>query len=301
MPAKHKKIARSWDPYQKRIIEFAGYLNERSNNWLWVLANSIWKTLQPETAIRASAIAYISLFSLFPLVILSISIASLGLDAYIDQRTMLKSLEFIAPALEQLLGRNIDEVIRTRGPVTGFALLSLTWSASTIFYTMTQTLNEVWHIKQRRSSWKVRGVALLSVLALVGPALFLVSLAGSVITNIQFWAPDLVIPIGYGLSLVMTIILDIAFFMVVYLVLPHGNATWREILVGSIGAGLLWELAKRLFLYFVSTYISINNLVYGTVSAIIAFLFWAYIGSLIFIFGAHFSVSYLQVRQEPKE
>lgn len=297
MVTKHKKTERFWVSYQKKIFQLAERLNERSNNWLWILANSTLKTLQPETSIRASAIAYISLFSLFPLVILSISIASFGFDAYINQRTMFKSLEFVAPALEQLLGRNINEVIRTRGPVTGFALLGLMWSASTIFYTMTQTLNEIWHIKQRRSSWKVRGIAILSVLALIGPTLFLVSLAGSVITNIRFWAPDLVIPVGYGLSLLLTVILDITLFMVLYMVLPHGNATWREVLAGAIGAGLLWELAKRLFLYFVSTYLSINNLVYGTISAIIAFLFWAYIGSLIFIFGAHFSVSYLHVRQ----
>ncbi len=300
MPVKHNKPDNTWEQYKKYAVELARYINERSGNWLWILANSIWQTLQPEASIRASAIAYISLFSLFPLVLLIISIASLGFDAYIDRQTMIKSLEFVAPALEQLLGRNINEVIRTRGPATGFALLSLVWSASTIFYTMTQTLNEVWRIKQRSSSWKVRGLAILSVLALVGPALFLISMAGSVIINIRFWVPDLVIPVGYGLSLLMTIILDIVLFMVVYMVLPHGNATWREVFVGAMGAGLLWELAKRLFLYFVSTYLSINNLVYGTLSAIIAFLFWAYIGSLIFIFGAHFSVSYLRVRQKQK-
>ena len=296
MPAKRKKLANLWGTYKKQVIELAEYLNKKSDYWLWILANSTWKTLQPEASIRASAIAYISLFSLFPFVLLSISIASLGFDAYLNQQTVLKSLEFIAPALGQLLGNNINEVIRTRGPVTGFALLSLAWSASTIFYTMTQTLNEVWHIKQRRSSWKVRGGAILSVLVFVVPALFIVSMTGSVITNIQFWSPDMDIPIGRGLSLLMTIILDITLFMVVYMVLPHGHAAWREVLAGAMAAGLLWELAKRLFLYFVSTYISINNLVYGTISAIIAFLFWAYIGSLIFIFGAHFSVSYVQVK-----
>jgi membrane protein len=85
--------------------------------------------------------------------------------------------------------------------------------------------------------------------------------------------------------------------MVLYTILPHGPASWREILPGAAGAGLLWELAKRTFLYFISTYISITNLVYGTLTTIIAFLLWAYIGSLIFIFGAYLSVSYQKVRQ----
>jgi len=57
-------------------------------------------------------------------------------------------------------------------------------------------------------------------------------------------------------------------------------------------AGILWELAKKIFLAFVSTYISVSNLVYGTVAVIIAFLAWAYLSSLIFLFGAYISFSY---------
>ena len=86
--------------------------------------------------------------------------------------------------------------------------------------------------------------------------------------------------------------------MVLYLMLPHAASSWREILPGAIAAGLLWELAKRAFLFFISTYISISNLVYGSVAAIIAILTWAYLSSLILLFGAYLSVSYFQKRQQ---
>ena len=66
----------------------------------------------------------------------------------------------------------------------------------------------------------------------------------------------------------------------------------------TIAAGLLWELAKKAFLSFVSTYISVSNLIYGSVAAIIAFLVWAYLSSLIFLFGAFLSVSYFHLRQQ---
>jgi hypothetical protein len=69
----------------------------------------------------------------------------------------------------------------------------------------------------------------------------------------------------------VAILLDVALFMVLYSLLPHGVSTWREILPGAIGAGLLWEIAKKAFLFFVSTYISVYNLIYGSVAAIIAF------------------------------
>ena len=281
-------------------IRVAHNLNDRTNGWLCVLANAIKETLMPDTAIMASAIAYIALFSLFPLILLSISIASFSFGPSIDQHITIQRLEFVAPALGQLLGQNIDAIIRARGPVTSFALVSLIWSASTIFYTLTHTLNGIWHIQQRRSAWKRRGISILFVMAFVGPTLFLISVAGSVIANIRFWLPDLIIPFGYGISLVLTLLLDMALFLMLYMMLPHGTSTWREVLPGAIGAGLLWELAKRTFLSFVSTYISISNLVYGTVATIIAFLLWAYISSLIFIFGAYLSVSYWELKQKQK-
>jgi len=99
----------------------------------------------------------------------------------------------------------------------------------------------------------------------------------------------------------MAILLDVALFMLLYILLPHGASTWREILPGAIGAGLLWELAKKAFLIFVSTYISVSNLVYGSVAAIFAFLVWAYLSGLIFLFGAYLSVSYCQQRQQQQE
>ena len=52
----------------QQAVQIMHTLNERTNGWLWVLANSIKQTLMPDTAIMASAIAYISLFSLFPLI-----------------------------------------------------------------------------------------------------------------------------------------------------------------------------------------------------------------------------------------
>jgi uncharacterized BrkB/YihY/UPF0761 family membrane protein len=52
---------------------------------------------------------------------------------------------------------------------------------------------------------------------------------------------------------------------------------------------------------FVSTYISVSNLVYGSVAAIIAFLVWAYLSGLIFLFSAYLSVSYFQLKQQQKE
>jgi membrane protein len=295
-------MARTMAQLWQRGIRSAHRLNERTHGGLGVLAGAAREALKPDSAITAAAIAYFSLLSLFPLTLLSISIASFNLDLLMDQQLIVQKLEFIAPALGQLLGPNIDEIIQARGPVTSVALISLVWSASTIFYTFTQTLNEIWgptvSNKRRRPVWKRRGLAILFVLSFVGPALFLASFASSLIANLRTWLPNPIIPIGSGISVVVAILLDVALFMALYIMLPHGASTWREILPGAIGAGLLWELAKKAFLFFVSTYISVSNLVYGSVAAIIAFLVWAYLSGIIFLFGAYLSVSYYQLKQQ---
>jgi membrane protein len=279
----------------------ANRLNERTHGWLGMLAGAAKEALKPDTAITAAAIAYFSLFSLFPITLLSISIASFSLGPLMDRQLILQRLEFIAPAMGQLLGQNIDEIIEARGPVTGVALIGLIWSASTVFYTFTHTLNEIWGVKRRRAVWKRRGLAILFVLAFVGPTLFVASFAGSMVAHLRTLLPDSIISMGGGVSLVLAVLLDIAMFMALYMLLPHGVSTWREILPGAIGAGLLWELAKKAFLSFVSTYISVSNLVYGSVATIIAFLAWAYLSGLIFLFGAYLSVSYFQFKQQQKE
>ncbi len=279
-------------------VRSAHQFDEQTHGWLGMLVGAARQTLQPDSAITAAAIAYFALFSLFPLTLLSISIASFSLGPLMDQQLIVQKLEFIAPALGQLLGQNIGEIIRARGPVTSVAFVSLIWSASTIFYTLTQTLNEIWGNQRSRPVWKRRGLAILFVLTFVGPALILASFASSMVANLRTWLPAQIFPVGVGISFLTAILLDIALFMVLYILLPHGGSKWREILPGAIGAGLLWELAKKAFLLFVSTYISVSNLVYGSVAAIIAFMAWAYLSGLIFLFGAYVSVSFYQFKQQ---
>jgi membrane protein len=295
------RMAKTLEQLWQQGIRNAHKLNEHTHGWLGMLVGAASKALKPDSAITAAAIAYFALFALFPLTLLSISIASFTLGPLMDQQLIVQKLEFIAPALGQLLGQNIDEIIQEREPITWVALIGLIWSASTVFYTLTQTLNKIWGNKRSRSVWNRRGLAILFVLIFVGPALFLASFVSSLVANLRTWLPEQIIPFGEEFSFVVALLLDVALFLLLYIMLPHGASTWREILPGAIGAGLLWELAKKAFLFFVSTYITISNLVYGSVAAIIAFLVWAYLSGVIFLFGAFLSVFYYQLKQQRQE
>lgn len=297
------KKARNLNLLWQQGMQNASKLNAWTHGWLGLIGGAVKQVLKFDSGIMAAAMAYFALFSLFPLILLAISIASLNLGLLIDQQLIIDRLEFIAPALGRLLGQSIDEIIRARGPVSGVALIGLVWASSNILHMLTQTLNFIWGRTRRRSVWKQRGLSILLVLAFAGPVLFLASFAGSLFSNIRSWLPEQATQFWGTASFFAAVLLDIAFFMMLYMIFPHGGATWREILPGAIGAGLLWELAKKGFLLFISTYISTSNLVYGSVAAIIAFLTWAHLSSLILLFGAFLSVAYYQFKQSllPKE
>jgi len=137
------KIVKYITQLKQQGTRSANNINERTYGWSWILASAVRETLKPDTAITAAAIAYFALFSLFPITLLSISIASFSLGPSMDQQLIIQKLEFIAPAMGQLLGKNIDEIIEARGSVSGIALVGLIWSASTVFYMFTHTLNEI--------------------------------------------------------------------------------------------------------------------------------------------------------------
>jgi len=274
------------------------WLDKQSHGWIGIIGTAAKQATDPNSVITAAAISYFGIFSLFPLIVLSIGIASLGFGSLVDPHTIVERLEFITPALGQLFGENIDEVIRLRGPATVVALLSLIWSASTFFFILTGSLNQIWGIKRIRPMWKRRGMAIIFVLVFAGPILFFGSFINNIYSVFLTLLPDKFNQIVGEVSQVLSIIIDIALFLLAYFILPRTETNWRGIMPGAIGAGLLWGIAKKAFLFFVSTYISISNLVYGSVAAIIALLTWAYISGLIFLFGAYINVTYYRLSHE---
>jgi membrane protein len=291
------RFAGWWEQSWKWVLHTSRRINEWSHGWFGILVGAAREALKPDSVIKAAAIAYFSILSLFPLAIISISIASLFYGSSMDQQLILQQFEFIAPALGQLLGENIKEIFQARGPVTFVAVLVLVWSASQIFFALTSTLNGIWNPQRKRPVWKRRGLAMGFVILFIGPVLFLVSFASSMLVSLQEWLPGQVFLVGGLLGFLMAVLLDIVLFMVLYLMLPHGDSTWRDVLPGAIAAGLLWEFAKKTFLFFISTYLSVSNLVYGSVTAIIAFLAWAFLSGIILLFGAFLSVDLSRRKQ----
>jgi membrane protein len=272
------------------------WLKQQFRDLLRLIAKAGQAALAPDSVLISAAISYFTLFSLFPLTLLTVAIGSLWLDPMLAESEVVTQLEFVAPALGDLLGTNIERIVRARGPITSFAIITLLWSSSNIFNVLTRAVDRIWKLDVKRPSWRRRGLAILAALVISFLLLAASFAESTILTIVNTFLPEELQKMTPYTNRFWAVLLNVALFTALYYFLPHIKLTWRQLLPGAVGAGILWELAKRGFLYFVATYLSSSNLVYGSVATITAFLTWAFVSSIIFMFGAHLNVEYAYLR-----
>lgn len=263
------------------------------SGWLGVGIEAWRRTFTLESSLVAAALAYFSLFSFFPLLIFTTMLASTSVGSALDRSEIIAQIGFIAPALSYLLESQLQRIVEMEQSITGLAVVSLLWSASSIFYVLTRTVDGIWSKGRTRPIWQHRGRALGSVIV-ISVLLLLASLAhGTVVAIVNVFFPTQLQPLTNLLSQLVVIVVGIALFAIVYRFLPSSEVSWRDVWPGAVVGGLLWEVLKRVFLFYATNYLAqpnLTQLIYGSLATIVAFMTWAYASSIILIYGAYLNV-----------
>ncbi len=263
------------------------------SGWLGVGIEAWRRTFTLESSLVAAALAYFSLFSFFPLLIFTTMLASTSVGSALDRSEIIAQISFIAPALSYLLESQLQRIVEMEQSITGLAVVSLLWSASSIFYVLTRTVDGIWSKGRTRPIWQHRGRALGSVIV-ISVLLLLASLAhGTVVAIVNLFFPTQLQPLTNLLSQLVVIVVGIALFAIVYRFLPSSEVSWRDVWPGAVVGGLLWEVLKRVFLFYATNYLAqpnLTQLIYGSLATIVAFMTWAYASSIILIYGAYLNV-----------
>lgn len=274
------------------------WLDLQTNGWFPLLFEAFRDVLAFKSSLYAAATAYFTLYSIFPLVLLTVGLSTFWFQPYLDSQTILDQFEFIVPALDDLLGQNLDQVFEARAAITRLSAVILIWSASSIVYMLTRAMDAIWEEVMIRPAWRHRALAIVFTLA-ISILLLIGSFAWSIVVPVLVRAmPDRIIDVSSYVGVIGSALLSVIVFTLLYKMLPHARLEWADVTLGAVLAGVLWELAKHAFLFFVTNYLTLSNLVYGSMTAIIAFLTWAYISMLIFLYGAHVNVRYRRRRLE---
>lgn len=255
----------------------------------------------------AAAIAYSTLFSLAPLLILSIHFASLTLNEAEVQARLVETIERQVGTEVARLTEDILTMSFAVFPSTGATLFSaafLLWGASGVFKQLRGALNAMWGIdiqartmKQTVFQTAKSYLVSLSVALLIGlvPILFLFSS-----TLMALLPSDLVVRVsrtGWLPAVIRAFaspVIYFALFGALLKYLPQAKVSWRAVWPGALLTAVLFWIGSVVLGWYLQN--SAIQSLYGAAGSAIALLLWAYYSAWILLFGAKFVQVYAEAR-----
>lgn len=246
----------------------------------------------------AASIAFYALLSLFPLVILLVSLASRFLMIAEAQELVVDFVVSMLPGTEQLIFDNISQLLRARRTSSVVGILGLLWSASTVFAYVERNLNLAWPNASRRGILRQRLIALL----LMAVTLVLLLLAATASRAAVSIINRLDIPLMGGwhiagsalwppLSALVPLVLIFAMYLLLYKYLPNVAVHWREAAWGALISALLWELCVQGFAWYLGSSLNRFNVLYGSLGTLVVFMLFVYMNGYVVLLGAHVSAA----------
>lgn len=237
----------------------------------------------------AAAFAHYAFFSLFPLVILFVTIASIFIDRDRAGTEIIAYVESYVPIggdNQSYIFDTIAGVVRARGQASLVAVLMLSWASMGFFATLIRATNRAWGA-EAYNWWRLPLKSLVFLALMVTAVLFGVS--APVLAKM---AKDTLFPVNDVSSRVYALVSYVIPLLVVFLNLslfyklaPRRTTRFSEVWVASLCATLLLQAAESLFVIYLRDYATFNA-VYGAFGGIMALLVWIYLSGCILIFGA---------------
>jgi membrane protein len=285
------------DKVGTRLKRFLRPVDELTGGSLSVIRQTFQSFREARAPGAAASVAYYALFSLFPLLLALVAAGSLVLR---DEQALRETIDLVSnaiPVSQQLIRQNIQQVLQSRGTFGVVGLLGLLWSATGVFTNLARNINYAWSETEQRGFLRGRLVALAMVGVL---ALLLILSVGS--TTVINLLPQLNVPLWDSTSMYdsalwqiatgfVPLLLSFALFLALYRWAPSTTVPWPAALWGAGVAALLWELAKRGFVWYLNAGLARYSLVYGSLGTVIALMFWLYLSALITFLGAHLTAA----------
>ncbi|MEU5364209.1 YihY/virulence factor BrkB family protein [Streptomyces sp. NPDC005925] len=265
------------------------------DSWKAVLRGSLREFKDDELTDRAAALTYYSVLSLFPALLVLVSL--LGIIGRSATDKVLENINKLAPgAARDIITRAVEQLQGGSGTGSIVAIVGLVlavWSASGYVAAFIRTANAVYDVPEGRPVWKVLPVrvavtVVLMVLAVLSALIvvFTGSLARQVGTTLGIGDTPLTVwSIAKWPVLVILVTVMIA---ILYWATPNAKVRgFRWITPGSFLALLIWLLASAAFAFYVANFASYNK-TYGTMAGVIVFLVWLWISNLAILLGLEF-------------
>jgi membrane protein len=270
-----------------------------SETWK-LLKDTILSFIEDDALSRGAAIAFYTVTSLAPVLLIVVAIAGLvfGRDA---------AQSAIIGQLSGLMGSQAAEVLQSAvasasGTSSGIiativGMMTLMITASGVFGELQSTLNAIWKAEptglttvSRLIRARAASLGLVAALGFLLMVSLVVSAALTAFGNYLNSAMPFVALLLAGMHFVVSLLLISALFAAIYKVLPDRHLEWRDVVVGGFVTAILFNIGKSLIGWYIGSSAVASS--YGAAGALIVLLLWVYYSIQIFLLGAEFTKIY---------
>ncbi len=275
--------------------------------WGAILAAAAGHWLQSQAFIYAAALAFFTVFSIAPVMIVVVTVVGLVLGERAAKGELMAQLE-------EVLGSQAAEVVQTAVVnsqieqsgiwPTVVGIVAIVAGATTVFAQMQQSLNQIWDVVPRPSKnslWifiKARMLSMTIVLA-IGFVL-MVSLLLSVAMRAVMSFADQWLPVpGWamiGTEIVVSLTIITLLFAAIFKILPDVVLGWRDVLAGAFLTAILFTVGRSLIAMYLANTATAST--YGAAGSLVLLLLWVNYSSLILLYGAAITRAHFEARGE---
>jgi membrane protein len=261
-----------------------------------ILEDTIENYIASESLTRGAAIAFYSVTSLIPVLVIVIAIAGLVFGEGAARGAIVRELAALIGSDSAKLIQGAIESAYDSGS-NGFALIVgaiiLILTASGVFGELQSALNAIWKVEDRAFSFSrllhgrvvsiglVTGLGFLLLVSLVIDA-SVSATSGYIDQHIRYGAVFLL-----ALNMTASFVLTWTLFAAIYKVLPDKSLDWRDVVFGAFVTAIAFEGGKSLISLYLGTSTVISS--YGAAGALASVLLWIYYSAQIFLLGASFT------------
>jgi membrane protein len=250
----------------------------------------------------AGAVAYYSLLSIVPLLMLVVVALSHVIDPAELLETIGHYLEWLVPGQSKAIVTEVAHFLEHRDLVGWFLGLTMLFFSSLAFTVLENAMCVIFihRVAIRRRHYLISAVLPYCYILCLGVGALVVTLVAG---SLQVIGAESVHLFGWqwslhGLSGALLYLLGLAgevlLLSSIYMVMPVGRLSWQHALIGGVTATVLWELARHLLVWYFTT-LSQVNVVYGSMTTAIVVMFSLEIGATLLLFGAQVIAEYEKV------
>jgi membrane protein len=267
-----------------------------------LLKQTFQEWLQDRAPQLGAALAYYTVFSLAPLVLVLLAIVGVIFredPAGAWNKITQQMSYFLDPSAVQVV-QNIAQKASQPGKSTIATIIGVAlalFGASGVFGQLQDALNTIWGVKAKPGTgiWGFLRSRFLSFAMVAGICfLLLVSLAIEALLKGFSHYVQSVLPGGVVIALTVYLVFDFAvivlLFAMIFKFLPDVNIQWRDVWIGAVMTAILFGLGKWLLGFYLGS--GAASSAYGAASSLITLLLWVYYSSQILLFGAEFTQVY---------